>query len=156
ATMPFAGWPYAEILKEIDANPKIDSRALAQAIADLFMDSFGRQGVALTVLDLAEAGALRGDVGGLARALGAASQKRGLPQQIADAFLDTAHGDVRPLVDVVDLCDKLAEIPESAITKAALALREFTTSGKFVLRHESDPDFVGLHGVGIFAPSVTG
>jgi hypothetical protein len=28
--------------------------------------------------------------------------------------------------------------------------------GGFVIKHESDPDLEGLHGLGIFAPSVTG
>jgi len=156
-TMPFAGWPYDRILKRI-AKSAIEPRQLAQDIVTDFVDSFGRQDVSLTLLDLTKAEPLGEGMKALASAVehGIGRKKTGEP--IGDAFLDTAHGSVRPLIDLVDLCGRLACVDDSPIESAAKAMKEFLEPGddKFVIKYEGDTDLEGLHGLGIFAPAVTG
>jgi len=156
-TMPFAGWPYETILRRMTRSD-MKPDALAEHIVTDYLDSFGRDNVALTLLDLTKAGDLRDLVKALAVALksGINSTRTGKP--VSEAFLDTAHGSVRPLIDLVDLCERLADVDSEAIAAAAAAMKVFLKSGpdKFVRQYEGDPDFEGLHGLGMFAPSVTG
>jgi Clostripain family len=169
-TMPFAGWPYAEILNEIVHDPDITSIDLGKKIVEHFMKSFERKDVALTLLDLSKAKGLPAGVKELAHALTEGIRSDGLRAQIGAAFLDTAHGDVRPLIDIVDLCknlinasdksakDKSKAVKEKvkAVRDKAKALRGLIERRNFVVKHAADQGLEGLHGVGIFAPAVTG
>jgi Clostripain family len=156
-TMPFAGWPYEKILKRMFRSD-IKPAALAEHIVTDYVDSFGRQGVALTLLDLTKAPPLREHLKALTLALKGRISSARLGESIAEAFVDTAHGSVRPLIDLVDLCDRLADIDNGSIRTAADAMREYLRPGadKFVLKYDGDPDLEGLHGLGIYAPSITG
>ena len=157
-SMPFAGWPYAEILNEIVNEPDIAPKTLGERIIGHFMKSLGRRGVSLTLLGLGQAGELGNHIKELADALDSAVGRNGTGTQIAEAFLDTAHGDVRPLIDLFDLCNNLSNVGDQRITDAAEAVQEFLKEGaeSFVVKHETGPELEGLHGVGIFALSVTG
>jgi hypothetical protein len=164
--MPFAGWPYEEILTEIVKKPDIEPKTLGEGIVKHFKKSLGRQSVALTLLDLGHAGKLGNHIKDLAGALDSAVRRNGTGNEIAEAFLDTAHGEVRPLIDLFDLCNNLINVGnkrirnvgDERIRDAAKALREFLKVGaeSFVVKHETGPNLEGLHGVGIFALSVTG
>jgi len=163
-TMPFAGWPYETVLGEIVKG--IAPADLAARIVDDFVASFEDalepRSVALTAVRLGAAGTLEQHVAGLTHALAGAIEHAALKQPIADAFLDTAHAEVRPLIDLVDLCDRLSHIAEpgaSSLNKAAITLREFlnrTDEHGLLLRHRTARDVEGLNGLGIYAPSVTG
>jgi hypothetical protein len=159
-TMPFVGWPYAEILNEIVANPEIEPIDLGKKIVKHFMRSFEKKEVALTVLDLSKADGLLELVSELANALAQGIRRDKARDQITNAFLDTAHGDVRPLIDLLDLCTKLQEVSDddvkNDVKSKAAALQRFLESKAFIVDHDGDPGFEGLHGVGIFAPAVTG
>ena len=52
-TMPMAGWPYEEILKEITRKPDITGENLGRAVIRHFMKSLEGKHVSLTLLDLA-------------------------------------------------------------------------------------------------------
>jgi hypothetical protein len=161
-TMPFSGWPYAAILQRMGQRLQKGKRSLTaeelgRLIVDEFMSSFRRRGVALTLLNLPKADLLSNRIESLARALRPRMSDPALSALVADAFLDSARGDVRPLVDLSDLCTQLEKTGEPAIVDSAGRLRQDLEHGprKLILRHEFDPDFEGLHGLGIFAPAVT-
>jgi len=166
-TMPFAGWPYEKILDAIDKTPEIESKDLGERIIREFMASYETalepQSVAMTLLDLRKAPDLAPHLKDLTKALETAIKKDKVKEAIADAFLETAHGDVRPLIDLRDLCGKLVGInPPDAVSdliNAAETLRAFLEPRRpdgFVVEHQAGRDLEGLEGVGIFAPSVTG
>jgi hypothetical protein len=178
--MPFAGWPYEKILNEIQApGLGLEPQALGEKIVAEFVKSFRRQDVALTLLNLKKAKALKAPLTVLSNALKKAVKSKKTGEKIADAFLDTAHGDVRPLIDLYDLCKKLENI--EGLNDAATKMQKFLERQKtldivkdayvdaqagltarssqperFVVVHDGDPNLEGLHGVGIYAPSLTG
>jgi hypothetical protein len=164
--MPFAGWPYEAILKEIEANSRITPEQIGRKIIELFMASFKnafeRRTVALTLLNLKHAGDLEGHLTAVVAALKPMIQRNGARDLIANAFLDTAHGDVRPLIDLFDLCDRLMEIagPDTADVKAAAgnlsAFLRRKDADRLIVDHKAPEELEGLQGLGIFAPSVTG
>ena len=111
-------------------------------------------------------------------ALKVALSKSEYRERIAHAFQDTAHGDVRPLIDLKDLCDRLKvkEVGDVAVISAATALSDSLipkykdkasaeanakakakdkAKDKLVVFHQADTDFEGLNGVGIYAPVIT-
>lgn len=164
-TMPFTGWPYERVLNAIDAQPEIESKDLGKRIVQEFMLSYETalepQSVALTVLDLKKAGNIEQPLTQLTTALTEAiASSSAIRDDIADAFLQTAHGDVRPLIDLADLCQKLADIDRGDATNVkadAMRLQSFLEEKNgFIVEHRAGRDLEGLHGVGIFAPSVTG
>jgi hypothetical protein len=188
--MPFAGWPYEKILNEIVQTPGIEPEALGKKIVEEFVKSFRHQDVALTLLDLDQAQDLKTPLASLAAVLKEKIKFNKTGEPITDAFLDTAHGEVRPLIDLYDLCQKLDEIDDAEVKARALELRnklepadgpnktpaerpsntveavlssaEIASQASesaikpFVVFYDGDPNLEGLHGVGIYAPSLTG
>ena len=156
-TMPFAGWPYARILREIVKTPGILPAKLGEKIIEHFTDSFKGQNVALTLLDLKKAGQLRTRVTDLAQTVTRSMGRERTRAQTTDAFLDTAHGDVRPLIDLSNLCKNLDSVPNSAVKYAAARMLELLDDKTgFIVKHVAGPELEDLRGVGIFAPAVTG
>jgi hypothetical protein len=156
-TMPLQGWPYTEILKKIVSEPTIEPHALGTEIVNGYMKSFGGKNVALTLLDLSKAEGLKPRLDDLTYALTEAGEDEEVASKVAAAFLDTAHGDVRPLIDLDDLCERLAaDVGDEMVTLRANAMRALLKGDGLVVKHEADPEFEGLHGLGIFAPAVTG
>jgi hypothetical protein len=165
-TMPFAGWPYQTVLNAIVTEPDITANVLCAKIVDCFIDSFEEalesRTVALTAINLAAAEELEKKLAPLSSALVSAIRDAATGKLIAEAFLDTAHADSRPLIDLVDLCERLQQIEApsaSAIKTAASELETFLNSGdsqRLVLKKNGLGDLEGLNGVGIYAPSVTG
>ena len=155
--VPLTGWPYTTILSRIAAEPQIEPRALGKQIVLDFVASLEEDDASMALLDLNAAEALAQPLKKLAAALVDALNDDETKDQVVDAFLDTAHGDVRPLVDLGDLCTNLSSVSDDAVRGAAKALKKVTAKpGKLVLEHEFDPKLEGLHGLGIFAPGVTG
>ena len=163
-TMPFSGWPYVPILQKLGACS--DVAQAGELIVDEFMESFDRKGVALSLVNLDQAKVLSSQVTRLAKALQRGIATPEVGQQVTEAFLDSAHGDVRPIIDLSDLCLNLSQtVGDKAIVSAASMLRDelkILTDGtpdarrqRLIVKHEADADFEGLHGLGIFAPAVT-
>ena len=160
-SVPYAGWPYEEILRDLVRNPQMKAAALGKKIIERYVESLGGQNVALTLLDLKKAGGLRSRVSALARAVTASLRRDRTRNQTIDAFLDTAHGDVRPLIDLLDLCEHLQTLPDKAVKKAAgdmMSLLDKKAGFDLTPDPETDPgpELDGLNGLGIFAPAVTG
>ena len=159
-TMPFGGWPYAAILQRMNdelGKGDLAPEDLGELVIDEFMRSFRRTGVALTLLDLGKASFLEAELKKLADALKPALKAPNLSELMADAFLDSAHGDVRPLVDLRDLCSRLAATGHAPLGKVAESFHKKLKpgAGGLILKHDADPDFEGLNGLGIFATAVT-
>jgi len=156
--MPFAGWPYEAILNEIDHNPGITPPQLGKKIVELFRASFNNafvpRSTALTVLNLDKADELQAGLQPLVAALKPLIRRNGVRDEIANAFLDTAYGDVRPLIDLVDLCRRLKGISEVA-SHAEKLDKLLSSKNGLIVKHDAS-DLEGLQGLGIFAPSVTG
>ena len=122
-----------------------------------YKNAFEPRSVSLTLLNLKHAHALHPLLKNVVDALNPVITTNGVRDQIANAFLDTAHGEVRPLIDLVDLCEKLMKIKKTDVVTAATALHDFLSPAapdRLIVEHPSDLD--GLHGLGIFVPSVTG
>jgi hypothetical protein len=157
-TMPFSGWPFATVLQRLAHEPKMSPSVLGEMIVNEFVQSYNGRDVSLSLIDLTKANtSLLDAVALLAGTLNAGLKSPDTSSAIAEAFLDTAHGDVRPLIDVVDLCARL-EIPDqtAAIRNAASTLRELVEENPtgLVVKHKGDLDLEGLNGLGIFAPGV--
>jgi len=166
-TMPFAGWPYAKVLGEIVKSPDIKPVDLSVKIVEDFVTAFEEgvepRSVALTAVNLRAAGDMQRHLAELTQTLAAETEDVDLGDEIADAFVDTTHAEVRPLIDLVDLCDRLAQLNDrraSPIVKAALKLSLFLKTDddakRLILKHKASGDVDGLSGLGIYAPSVTG
>jgi len=167
-TMPFAGWPYANILEQLSGK---DPEQAGLMIVEEFLKSYRGKTVALSLLDLQHAKDLTA-LKPLSDAVKVALSKSEYRERIAHAFQDTAHGDVRPLIDLKDLCDRLKEVGDVAVKSAATALSDSLkpkykdkasaeakakdrAKDKLVVFHQADTDFEGLNGVGIYAPVIT-
>lgn len=166
--MPFAGWPYQEILNEIDGRPDISPKDLGKKIIDLFIASFNKafepRSVALTLLNLEKAGELKPRLADVVDALDRIIDRNGVRDEVANAFLDTEYGDVRPLIDLSDLCDRLKEMKikdientdSERIATAVGKMKTFLRRGEDeLIVHHKSLGLEELHGLGIFAPSVS-
>jgi hypothetical protein len=115
-TVPFAGWPYDAILSSIDQSTTPGSLGLqiVRNYTDALNLPLKGHRVQMAMLDLVQAEQLDDKIRTLARALRNAfigsdrfdSIRKGV---IRDTFLRTATGDVRPLIDLVNLCTLLRD-----------------------------------------------
>ena len=193
--VPMAGWPYEDILgcvsRQAAADPAWDMgpEAVGQLVADRYVAQFDTSGsgerVAMSVLNLDAAGTLTGLVAELGDALvnvveGTDKGAGERLTQIRSAFLATAAGDVRPLVDLVDLADRLLDVcadlkelaPHPSLEALGSVARRLTTflapvkeatheatqrpeTPRLVTCLAQHRDLEGLNGIGIFAPFVT-
>ena len=193
--VPLVGWPYETILGCMSKQAEADSawnmtpEAVGQLVADRYVAQFdgsaSGERVAMSVLDLNVADTLTRHVADLGQAIvnvvdGTDKGAGERLAQIRAAFLATAAGDVRPLVDLVDLSERLDDAcvdlrelaPHATLEPLSAAARrlallltpamEATHDGEqgrdtprlvtFVAQHK---DLEGLNGIGIFAPFVT-
>jgi len=164
-TMPFAGWPYEGILTQIKSDP--EPLAVAKLITGAYVHQFddvpNGDKLAMTALDLTHAPKLNVLVNKLAEAITERIQtfQPDILAYFRDVFMGAAAGDVRPLIDVVRLCEALSrEVPEISkpVRDAAKALATAIGSAKnpkLIADYQSHPDLDDLSGVGIYAPFVT-
>jgi hypothetical protein len=112
--VPFVGWPYESILRRI--TPTTDPSTLGRIVVDSYVNQFAASPhddhVAMSLLNLAKADELGQRVTGLARSLTATIQQADAVgsdrrTHIRTAFLTTAAGDVRPLIDLRGLGQEL-------------------------------------------------
>ena len=114
--VPFAGWPYADILKAI--GPNLAPQALGETIARLYVNQHGGESaerVSMAVVDLGETLELERQLNELVAAIGGVlntdiTLRPELETHFRTAFLATTAGDVRPLLDLSDLCTELIEL----------------------------------------------
>jgi hypothetical protein len=191
--VPFAGWPFDTVLRAI--KPGTPTQRIGQLIVDRYVSTFRAAGkeevVAMSLLNLAALRSAPADAvdflkafGALATALhdvvgGADRHASERLTQVRAAFLSAGVGEVRPLIDLRDLCRKLVELAtdldvlgdgasgiremkaaaerldEFLEPEGAGGLRGSTTSARFLVVHKHTGEPRGLNGLGIFAPFVT-
>ena len=170
-TVPYAGWPYELILSRIE--PATDAQSLGELVVNAYASHFnGLVAGERVTMSLLKLGALsdvreRLDLKGVndfrdliqkfavaireeSRSGGPFGDRRAY---VRDVFLAAASGDVRPLIDLTDLCRDFSDAETEHLRLMAEAVLEFLPS--FVIDHKGHPELVDeLHGVGIFAPFV--
>ena len=181
-TVPFAGWPYNVILKRV--GPKTDKRGLADTIVNAYVTQFddlpGGDRLAMTVLDLAQAEKCGQRLGTLATAIHAEISKgydTDTMAELRDIFMGAAAGDVRPLVDLITLCEilcgkgtvEMAKPIQEAARDLLAGLREppeptgleeedneeRRDESPLIIYKKAHPQLVDLKGIGIYAPFIT-
>jgi hypothetical protein len=157
-SVPFVGWPYESVLKQIDSrtSPDMFGRLIVDAYVGL-TTSASTNPVSMSLLSLKEASGLKDLVSGFAKAIRDASRDGGAfssdhLNHVRDIFIGAASGDVRPLLDVVGLCEDFSDTESKALTMAAANLKGFVMK---TLRMDHRPARDDLNGVGIFAPLVS-
>lgn len=184
--VPYAGWPYETILRGITENTKPED--LGHLIAETyvtFYDSLPSGGRAsMSLLNLEAAAGIGPAVEKLAGALTHAIQPKGRfiadrQAMLRDVFVAAAAGDVRPLLDLEDLCRDLRNVCMDSVETVTTATKEEITAQlalvktaavevrnclRNVVRYpvlpiklddELDAASDELHGLGIYAPFVT-
>ncbi len=115
--VPFAGWPYTLMLKRI--NGATQPECLGKAVIDSYVNHFAASSagdrVAMTLLNIGAVKDLKGLVSELALRISAAIASNtpfdsNRVAHVRTAFLATAAGDVRPLIDLYDLCEELQSL----------------------------------------------
>jgi hypothetical protein len=175
--VPFTGWPYHEILGGLTG--RMTTEAFGRLIVDRYLAQFGSssegQRRAMSLLRLEHAAALAGPFAELAKAVqatvcstGATATASAARAHVRAAFLATAAGDVRPLLDLYDLCEELIGVSLDLKALGADASLDALASAARKVQTEINPlkdhpmVFIGptagaegLHGIGVFAPFVT-
>jgi cysteine peptidase C11 family protein len=146
--VPYKGWPYSKILNEMSAAPDMTPKDLGLAILNESDDTR----VKLTMFDLSLAESLGDKVKNLAFELTAATATE--LKGILKAFATATETDFPPLIDLVDLCNKLKQYAggtSAALSSAADRIVEFLKPREdgFILKNAASK----LNGLGIFAPS---
>lgn len=115
--VPFAGWPYGRILGQM--GPRTSPVELGAIVVNSYVNQFNGGAsddqVSMTLLNLARAKRLKERLRPLAASV---SRMLNRPDTTGSdrlahfrtAFLTTAAGDVRPLIDLYDLSEQLAEV----------------------------------------------
>ncbi len=115
--VPFAGWPYASILKRI--MPTTGPEDLGKAVIDSYVNHFGASSagdsVAMTLLNIGAVKPLKDLVEALAGRISDAIGSNtpfdiNRLAHVRTAFFATAAGDVRPLIDLYDLSEELKSL----------------------------------------------
>jgi hypothetical protein len=108
--VPFAGWPYDQVFQSI--SDKTSPEELGSNVVDSYVTGLNNpltgERVQMSLLDLSHAADLRGVIDDLARSIRGAFKSNGQFDSgrraaFRDAFIAAAAGDVRPLVDFMDL-----------------------------------------------------
>ena len=156
-SVPFVGWPYESVLKQIDdgTSPEMFGRLIVDAYVGITTTA-STEPVAMSLLSLKEAGALKGLVSEFAKEIRDASRSKGLFNSdnlnyTRDIFMGATYGDVRPLLDVVGLCKDFGDSESTKLKTAAETLQTFVLN---TLRVDHRPARNDLNGVGIYAPLV--
>ena len=154
-SVPFVGWPYESVLKQIDneTTPKMFGRLIVDAYVGI-TTSASSEPVAMSLLSLKGAGELKALVSEFAKSIRGASRSDGSfssddLNHVRDIFIGATAGDVRPLVDLVGLCKDFSD--SESVKTAAANLQTFVLN---TLRVDHRPARDDLNGVGIYAPLV--
>ena len=177
--MPFAGWPYEAVLQSI--HDGTDPEKLGKSIIRSYVTGLNApltgERVQMSLLNLAKAQDLPDALRSFVRNIRQAFKGKGYFDSvrraaIRDAFIGAAAGDVRPLVDLLDLCRALLRdvcdvknvslfgsavddqsVDTDPLRKSVLAMASLADSLKVDdAAHVSLSD---LGGIGIYVPFVT-
>ncbi len=173
--VPFTGWPYQAILGGLtgDMTTEAFGRLIVDRYVAQFAGSASGQQRAMSLLNLERAKAVVHPFAELAKSIhatvcGTGANAINARAHVRAAFLATAAGDVRPLLDLYDLCEELigvsldlkalaADPSLDALERAARKVQGDINPLKadpIVFTHAT-AGTEGLHGIGVFAPFVT-
>ena len=156
--VPDDGWPYDEVLTDLNANALMTAAELGTAIVQRFVTSYsgGSQGdeeATLSALDLAEADRVATAVDGLALALLAEyDQYHAQIQTARDAAqrYDEEPSHIMDLYDFAELVD--ANVPDQTIKIAAQAVMDAIANHEVIEEGHYGGIVAGSHGVSIYDP----
>jgi hypothetical protein len=192
--VPFAGWPFETALGAI--KPGTPPQEIGKLIVDRYVSTFRAAGheefVAMSLLNLAalRSPGARASVGfrdtfeRLASAVltvvgGADPYASERLAHVRAAFLSAGVGEVRPLIDLRDLCRQLIDLATDLTVLGRVApgvadmqdaagwmvaflesedapmLQGVANSNRFLVVHKQTGERRGLNGLGVFAPFVT-
>jgi hypothetical protein len=186
--VPFAGWPFETVLSGI--KPGISAQEIGRLIVDRYVASFRASGkgevVAMSLLNqaalrtpdfLSKFEALALAVMDVVEATDSDASDR--LSHVRAAFLSAGVGEVRPLIDLLDLCRKLIGLADDlraldamvpgvgGMQAAAKGIVDFVepkdekkphrvqAPDRFLVVNKQTGDPRGLNGLGVFAPFVT-
>jgi Clostripain family len=166
-SVPFAGWPYESILRRVDNST--DPEQLGRLVIDLYVGHYNSlirgERVAMSLLKLQNLEAqskgkpnlkeLIGQFADEIRAEAFANGKVGAKGRgpVRDTFIGAAAGDVRPLIDLHDLCEDFGTAESLNLQEVAKKIR--SSLDTVIVHRDQHPDLEDLKGIGIFAPFVT-
>jgi hypothetical protein len=166
-SVPFAGWPYESILRRVD--DKTNPESLGRLVIDLYVSHYNSlirgDRVAMSLLKLQELEPQAREKPNLRELLeqfanhihteafanGSVGAKGRGP--VRDIFIGAASGDVRPLIDLHDLCGDFAEARSESLRTVASDIQ--TALKSIVAHYDRHPELEDLNGLGIFVPFVT-
>jgi hypothetical protein len=192
--VPFAGWPFETVLSGI--KPGISAQEIGQLIVDRYVATFraARKGevVAMSLLNMAalrtpappDPAAFISMFKDLALAVmkvvdATDSDASDRLAHVRAAFLSAGVGEVRPLIDLLDLCKKLVDLADDLISLDAVApgvdemkvaagrIVDFLKpkdegkphrvqgSTRFLVVNKQTGEPRDMNGLGVFAPFVT-
>lgn len=155
-------WPFDEAVKLLLMSPSVETRSLARQLVQCFEEGYEPPPVAMTALQLTQADHVGKQINALSEAILVALAlpdphgrlNNMLVAQAFDEALDSYPWDVEALVDLFDLCRKLAQKPlldETVRERARNILDEGFRS--FVVHNaRSGPKFGALNGLSMLAP----
>jgi hypothetical protein len=158
--VPFAGWPYKTILSRIDNAT--DTEVLGRLIVDAYVTHFNAllsgQRVAMSLLNLEAANELPVLLCKLTSEIKAEISPQGKFSSIKldyvrDTFMSTAAGEVRPLIDIRDLCTGFRDADSGPLAEMEDEVK--ARLDQLVTYSSGHPDLSDLNGIGIFAPFIT-
>ena len=160
-SVPFAGWPYESILRRIADTTEPED--LGRLVADTYVGHFNAlargERVTMSLLNLEGLDGWKSLIQQLAEAIeketlsGTGNLDSARLAYVRDTFVGAAAGDVRPLIDLYDLCDDFCDADSVELRTVADDIKERHKS--LVIHHQRHPDLDDLNGIGIFAPFVT-
>jgi hypothetical protein len=173
--VPFTGWPYQSILGGLTGA--MTTEAFGRLIVDRYVAQFGAspkgQHRAMSLLNLQRAKTIARPFADFAQAVndvvcGTGANATTARAHVRSAFLATAAGDVRPLLDLYDLCEELIGVSLDLKVLAADPSLDALERCARIVQGEVNPlkaepmvfthagtGTEGLHGLGVFAPFVT-
>ncbi|HZR84350.1 MAG TPA: clostripain-related cysteine peptidase [Candidatus Binatia bacterium] len=151
---PGDGWPYDRILADLAARPAMSAEQLGAAIVKRYAESYRRDAVTLSLLDLASAPAAARAVDGLASAL-IDALRDGELGAITKAVKDTQRYDMKDFVDLGDLAKQLGKRCESrAVREAAKDVSAALADGLVAAERHVGALVARSSGVSIYCPLI--
>jgi hypothetical protein len=153
---PGDGWPYDTVISALVKKPSMTPCDLSSLIVDRYLRSYkASDGVTQSSCDLEKVKDAAGAIDELARALADGLSSPGVRMRLIEARSRVQSYYTPEYVDLVDLCNLLAEdIPVKGIKKASASIIDSLTKGGMVVKSGFKGKGVSRsHGVSIYFPT---
>ncbi len=143
--VPFSGWPYHLILRDLTANTGMDAVQLSKVILDQYYESYRPPRVTATAIDgAANHQGLHVQVLDLAKEIGAGLKEKPLVAVMAEVFQTVKRDRAKPIMDLRDFCEALIALvaaPSAGLT--ATLVTALTTRASAIATQLAGPPFSG-------------